>query len=184
MPSPRVSATVSRAREELAWELRVKGMREQQIADELDRACLGRVTRQAVSAMLIRVEARALKGLSKQVEGYKLRQSEALWLIYAEAMAAWEKSKEPDKSITRKVATNALGAMEPAGGEPITMTVRDSDGDPRHLAEARAALADLRKLWGLDAPTKIAPTTPDGDEPYYPELVALLEELLPPLGPR
>ena len=175
---------MTRAREELAWSLSVQGMREQAIADELERAGLGRVTRQAVSAMLLRVEKRGLKKLSKRVEGSKLLQSEALWFVYGEAIAAWEKSKEPDKSIKRKVATNDLGALEPVPGELIVMTVRDSDGDPRHLDRALAALADLRKLWGHDAPTKIAPTTPDGNEADDPELVEMLAQLLPPLGPR
>src|SRR5262249_57160402 len=139
--------------------------------------------------MLRRVEARELKRLSEQVERWKLLQSEALWfVIYAEAMAAWEKSKEPDKSIRRRVRTNDLGALEPVPGDVIVMTITDSDGDPAFLAAAREALADLRKLWGLDAPTKIAPTTPEGEEPYDPELeemwVKFIVPHLPPLGPR
>ena len=33
--------------------------------------------------------------------------------------------------------------------------VEDQHGDPRYLGEGRKALADLRKLWGLDAPQKV-----------------------------
>src|SRR5262249_32731428 len=165
---------------------------EQPIADQLEREGLGKVTQQAVSAMLRRVEARELKRLSARVEGWKLFQTEGLMLVYREAIAAWEKSKEPDKKITRRVRTNDLGALDPVPGDVVVLTVTDSDGDPAHLGRALAALADLRKLWGLDAPTKIAPRTPDGDESYDPELEEMwnqyiaphLAELLPPLGPR
>ena len=189
MSSRGVPRETTRARESRAWELRVREWDEQAIADQLERDGLGRVTQQAVSKMLRRVEARELKRLSERVEGWKLFQSEALLLVYREAIAAWERSKEPHKCITRKVATNDLGAMDPVPGAPIVMTVRDSAGDPRHLAEARAALADLRKLWGLDAPTKIAPTTPDGDKEWNdPELEEIWQQFiaphLPPLGPR
>jgi len=184
MPAPHPRSSIVRAREELAWELSVKGWREQAIADELDRAGLGRVTQQAVSKMLRRVDKRVLSKLEDRVERRKVWLSDALLFIYGEAMAAWEKSKEPDKSIRRRVRTNELGALDPVPGEVMVLTVTDSDGDPRYLAEARAALADQRKLWGLDAPTKIAPTTPDGNEADDPELVEMLAQLLPPLGPR
>ena len=35
------------------------------------------------------------------------------------------------------------------------LTVENSHGDPRYLGEARQALADARKLWGLDAPQRV-----------------------------
>jgi hypothetical protein len=64
----------------MTWDLRtVEGRGEQQIADALDAAGLGRVTQQAVSLMLLRVEARVLKKLEKQVKGVKVGQTRALW---------------------------------------------------------------------------------------------------------
>jgi hypothetical protein len=35
------------------------------------------------------------------------------------------------------------------------LVVENQHGDPRYLDEARKALADQRKLWGLDAPQKV-----------------------------
>ena len=35
------------------------------------------------------------------------------------------------------------------------VTVENRHGDPRYLEVARKALADVRKVWGLDAPREI-----------------------------
>ena len=41
-------------------------------------------------------------------------------------------------------------------GSPVAeLVVENQHGDPRYLEEARKALADHRKLWGLDAPHKV-----------------------------
>ena len=32
--------------------------------------------------------------------------------------------------------------------------LRDQDGDPRYLEQARQALADIRKIWGVDEPAQ------------------------------
>jgi hypothetical protein len=178
----RTPALLTRQREELAWELRVRGLREQRIAEEIEKAGLGRITQQAVSCMLIRLEARALEAMQERVGGVKIRQTDALWLIYNEAMQAWERSKQAHKSLARKVADDG----QPSGAG--TLTLSDQDGDPRFLNEARAALADIRKIWGLDAPSKFAPTSPDGKEEYgklTDEQRALgLRNLLATLGDR
>jgi len=61
--------------------------------------------------------------------------------------------------------------------ERCTSIIRDADAvlrDPetkpadklRALDVKLKASESLRRLWGLDAPTRIAPTTPDGDEEY------------------
>src|SRR5262249_16769555 len=35
------------------------------------------------------------------------------------------------------------------------IVIENQHGDPRYLAEARKALADYRKVWGLDAPQRL-----------------------------
>jgi hypothetical protein len=35
------------------------------------------------------------------------------------------------------------------------ITSENRHGDPRYLEEARKALADLRKIWGVDAPARM-----------------------------
>jgi hypothetical protein len=32
--------------------------------------------------------------------------------------------------------------------------LKDQDGDPRYLEQARQALADIRKIWGVDEPAQ------------------------------
>ena len=44
----------------------------------------------------------------------------------------------------------------------LTNTSQGQCGDPRYLAEIRANLADIRKIWGLDAPVKQEFTGKDG----------------------
>jgi hypothetical protein len=168
----RISAALTRKREELAWELRIQGMRERDIAQEIEKAGLGTVTQQAVSLMLTRLEARALKAMTDRVGGVKARQTDSLWLIFDEAMKAWERSKTANKSITKRI--DSRGGRKPAaddspaatGSEQVTTRIADQDGDPRFLDQARSALFDIRRIWGIDAPSKFAPTTPDGTEEY------------------
>ena len=150
----RISAPLTRQREELAWELRIKGMRERQIAEEIDNAGLGPITQQAVSLMLIRVEARALKSMKERVGGVKARQTDALWLIHEEAMQAWERSKTANKSITKRIASRAApGDITVAtGSEQVTTHISDQDGDPRFLDQARTALSDIRQDLGTRRP--------------------------------
>ncbi len=59
-------------------------------------------------------------------------------------------------------------------------TVRQQQGDPRFLEQIHRCIAARRALLGLDAPTRIAPTSPDGDEAYHThvmhELMRLAEQ--------
>jgi len=144
----------------LAWEHRIKGMSERLIAEEIEKAGLGRITQQGVSLMLIRIEARTLEQMTERIGGEKARQTHALWHIYHEAMQAWERSKAANKSITKRVdsrsgkATDDGSASGATGSEQITTHISDQDGDPRFLDQARAALADARKIWGFEAPQR------------------------------
>lgn len=83
--------------------------------------------------------------------------------IYAEAMAAWERSKENAVSLKDSLAP-AL-AIKVKEGKPVEVgatgsllterTTKGQCGNPTFLAEAREALADIRKLLGADAPLKV-----------------------------
>ena len=59
-------------------------------------------------------------------------------------------------------------------------------GDPRYMTVILNIIERRSKLLGLDAPTKLAPTNPDGDEPYKQiapdEIDARIHELLAKLG--
>jgi hypothetical protein len=150
----RASTELARQREQVAFDLAAtKGLTETQIAEELAKLGLGDVTQQAVSKMLLRVEERMLKEMSARVKTKKVRHDAALMKIYHDAIAAWEESKKPQKSLTTKQGP-AGDNGEPGKVRESQSVLRDQDGDPRYLDQAMRALADIRKIWGLDEPAQ------------------------------
>lgn len=160
-------------REERAWLLRQQFWTEERIARDLG------VTQQAVSKMLKRVRVRLAKEFKDRAEEIKAEQTTQLSHIADEAMQAWHKSRENaemTRTITREVGEKKSSTRspfdredDPVGGEPVTVTEttfesKGQSGNASHLREAREALGDIRKIWGLDAPAKVAATTPDGEE--------------------
>lgn len=135
-----------RTREMRTMELAVLGWTQHQIAADLG------VSQAAVSKILTRVERRVLEELTAMVERHKTRHSLRLELIFAESLRAWERSKE---DTTRRRQRKSDGGVNGAGGTVAEIIVQNQHGDPRYLEEARKALADHRKLWGLDAPQKV-----------------------------
>lgn len=72
----------------------------------------------------------------------KVEHSEKLSDLYREARKAWDTSK----AATVRTANSDSG---------VSTTTITNHGDPRFLAEARAALEDIRTIWGADAPLRI-----------------------------
>ncbi len=150
----RVPIELARKREQVAFELAAtRGLTETQIAEELAKQGLGEVTQQAVSKMLQRVEERMLKEMSDKIKTKKIRHEAALMKIYHDSMAAWEESKKPQKSLTTKHGPSGDNG-EPGQVKESQSVLRDQDGDPRYLEQARQALADIRKMWGMDEPAQ------------------------------
>jgi hypothetical protein len=80
----------------------------------------------------------------------KARQIQQLEHIRAEAMAAWHRSKA-DAVRRRQRRSEGAGT-----GTAIAEVVTEAQhGEARYLTEARGALADQRKLLGLDAPQQL-----------------------------
>src|SRR5262249_51119734 len=72
-----------------------------------------------------------------------------------------------------------------AGGSGVATTSAEGQGgDVKYIAESRAALADVRKTWGADAPLKHSGTTPDGKQPAGPGLIEEMAPLLRQLRRR
>jgi hypothetical protein len=67
--------------------------------------------------------------------------------LYEEAITAWQRSKRPIVR-TRASTDPETGAIF----EQVT-TTEDRGGDPRLLAQANSALAALRAVLGVDAPS-------------------------------
>src|SRR5260370_12218735 len=99
----RLTAQITRKREILAWTLRIKGKREPAIALMIEEAGLGKVKKQAVSAMLVRVEARARRQMKEQFGGVMARQTEALWFNYCQPLPAGDPIDTPITALSNKL---------------------------------------------------------------------------------
>ena len=133
-----------RTRELRTMELTVLGWSQPQIAADLG------ITQAAVSKLLKRVDTRLLRELAETGQRQRARQTMRLEHLFAEAMRAWEQSKTDSTLRRQRKTTSARG-----DGTVAELVVENQHGDPRYLEEARKALADHRKLWGLDAPHKV-----------------------------
>jgi len=118
-----------------ALELAALGWTQERIAEAIGR------TRSGVSKMLHRTEQKLVLLLKDRGEQIKARQTMSLETIYREAMQAWQDSKEDAES---------LKSVESQNGDRSELTVQGRIGDPRFLDQARGAMADIRKIWGLD----------------------------------
>ncbi len=148
-----------RDREEKMWALRSRGWTLSRIGAELS------VDTATVSKALKRMNLRALADLKDKVEAHKTEQTAQLQSQYQQAMRAWELSCTADDA-----------------GMPTR------PGDVDYLAEARAIQKDIRSIWGLDAPAKVAATDPTGtreagrgllDEPGIRDMVKAIRGWLP-----
>ena len=111
-----------------------------------------RVTQAAISKILRRAEDRMLREFTAVIELQKSRQAVRLEHVYHQGMRAWEVSKsDATRRVQRKTQPGAGGV----GATVAELVVETQHGDPRYLDLARKALADLRTLWGLDAPQKL-----------------------------
>ncbi len=135
-----------RTRELRALELATLGWPQHRIAADLG------VSQAAVSKILKRIELRLLRELTETVERQKARQTLRLDHLFAEAMAAWEQSKTDSTRRRQRKTQPGTGG---AGATVAEIVTENQSGDPRYLDEARKALADHRKIWGLDAPQKV-----------------------------
>ena len=135
-----------RTRELRAVELTTQGWSQPEIAAELG------VSQAAVSKILQRADARALRDLTAVVAQQKARQTVHLQYVCRESIRAWELSKA-DTTRRRQRKTQSGGSGP--GATVAEIVVETQHGDPRYLQVARIALADLRKLWGLDAPLHV-----------------------------
>jgi predicted DNA-binding protein (UPF0251 family) len=134
---------LARVREAEIWRLCVEeGLSSREAASRLGMSHTG------VSKALRRIEARAILAVDSLAKGEKVRQLDRLRFVYAEAVAAWKKSKG-DRSTRRSRQTDT------AGGTMKLAEVRTEEqrGDPRFLDVARGAMADVRRLLGLERVT-------------------------------
>src|SRR5262245_36598631 len=126
------------AREERALGLRARGWTHASIAAEVG------LTRSGVTMLLARPHRRALRRVDERVLLLKQDQTEQLEHKHQELMDAWQRSKGASKSLTRRAGGRG------GGPEVTTTSVEGQGGDVKYIAESRAVLADIRKIWGAD----------------------------------
>ena len=94
-------------------------------------------------------------------------------LLEGEAWAAWQRSQEPAES-TR--------VTQDGSGKVAQKIVQHPIGDPRFLDQVLKCIAARRALLGLDAPTRIAPTSPDGETAYHTHVMIELMRIAEQAG--
>jgi hypothetical protein len=169
----KVAREVTIARETRAWDLRQQGWTHERIAADLG------VDRSTVTRILGRLSARYMAALAKDVDQVKGGQIAQLEYIADEAMQAWERSKAPGVTRTRKTVTLKNKTDEGLVSVPaveLTRRVEYQVGEATYLSTAMDALGAIRKILGADAPAKIEATGKDG-APLHPDHAVKWDEL-------
>ncbi len=112
--------------------------------------------------------------LADRIKGYdRLKQIELQRIDRVEA-AAWEGyERSCEDAVTVKETIS--GKSDDSGSTETT--TKGQAGNPSFLQIIIGCSRERRTLLGLDAPTKVAPTTPEGDEPYSLTIVEAEKKL-------
>ena len=136
-----------RLRELRVMDLVLEGHTQHQIAAALN------ISQPAVSKIIRRLEERLLADVAMKVERQRARHTLRLEFMYGEGIRAWRASQQEG---VRRRQRKTDGGPGQAGGSVAEIVSESRHGDPRYLEEARRALADLRTLWGVDAPERLS----------------------------
>jgi DNA-binding CsgD family transcriptional regulator len=135
-----------RLREAQVFEYVLAGRTQHQIAEALG------ISQPAVSKIVRRVEDRLLADLTCKAERQRARQTLRLEHLYGQAMQAWQDSKQEGLRRRQRKTEHGSGTSSTVA----ELISENRHGDPRYLDEARKALTDLRKVWGVDAPERVS----------------------------
>jgi hypothetical protein len=123
------------------------------------------VDRSTISRDLKVLNARWKEAAVRDLDAAKGQELERLDQLEREYWRAWEQSKQPHETTTKEQTTTAEGERLKAG-----IRKEEQYGDPRYLAGVQWCVDKRCQLLGLDAPRKVAPTTPDGQQAWAPAL--------------
>ncbi len=156
-------------------ELYLKGKRQVDIANHLAEIRPYTLTQQQISADLKTIRKRWLASSLRdfdELQSEELAKVERLEITYWEA---WERSLE-DRERRETSRTTGETARDSA-----KMVTQAGLGDPRYLTGIQWCITKRCEILGLNAPQKVAPTMPDGRQPYVlteSERMERLTELL------
>lgn len=118
------------------------------------------LTQQTISNDLKALQKRWVESSLRDFDDLRAEQLAKIDKIEAHYWAAWDRSRTERKrnKVGRKTGDTNTDSVETA--------TEGRDGNPAFLMGVERCIDRRCKLLGLDAPTKIAPTTPDGTQPY------------------
>src|SRR5262249_14616833 len=119
------------------------------------------VDRSTVSRDLKVLNARWKESAVRDLDAAKGQELERIDRLEREYFEAWEKSKGGHETTTTEQTTTPQGERNKAA-----IRREEEHGDPRYLEGVRWCIGKRCELLGLNAPHKVAPTTPDGREPF------------------
>jgi hypothetical protein len=159
--SRRETLAIEQRRQAVA-DLYLQGWIQTAIADHLS------ISQSTVSADLKAVQAQWRESAIRDFDTARGIEIRKLERVEREAWQGWEQSKKPTQTAV----------MTTDGQKQTTRkAVSEQHGDPRFLELIQRCIASRRSLLGLDAPTRVAPTSPDGQQPYHLFVMAELMKL-------
>jgi len=157
----RETTSIERRREAVA-DLYIQGWTQSQIAKQLA------VSQSNVCKDIKAIQNRWRESSIRDFDVLRERELKKLDRLEVEAWNAWQRSQKPAQEAT--ISTDG-------STQKTVKKVAEQTGDPRFLDQISKCIASRRALLGLDAPTKIAPTSPDGEEAYHSHVMAQLMRL-------
>lgn len=167
--------------DDVCWRLRTSKLwTYSQIVEHIEKEHGISVHKSTLKRRMDALSKKISKELDSHVRTVKFQQQETLEYIAAEALAAWERSKEPTKSV-KQTKTHVLPSRrkgdeqgeqdeQVAQGDGLTVmetetetSIKELLGDTRYLDTAMKALADIRDIFGVNAPTKVDNQFSDGE---------------------
>lgn len=144
-------------------ELRLKGTTIAEIVRSL------RLSESTVHREIRSLNAEWKASAAASIDEHRARELRKLELV---EQAAWKEYERSRKDYTKKTAEDVeIKGRDGEGPTVLPGTKHKVEtggrlGDPRLLQIALNAGEARRKILGLDAPTKVAPTDPTGEKPY------------------
>ncbi len=115
-----------------------------------------------VSRDLSTIQARWRSDTAINLDEAKQKELAKIDLLEREYWTAWQRTLE-EKTKTR---TEQSKTGDKSGAAKATIEKETLLGNPAYLAGIQWCISERCRILGLYAPTKLAPTTPDGKESY------------------
>jgi transposase len=162
MPISRAKKAEMVRRRSAAGDLCTRGYSQVAIAEELG------VSQSTVCTDLQIIHKQWRESAIRDFDSLRERELRKLDALEFEAWKAWQRSQKPSQEAV--VTTDGTT-------QRTQKKVAEQVGDVRFLEQVSKCIASRRALLGLDAPTKIAPTSPDGEQAYHAHVMAELMRL-------